>query len=388
MSEASSTRGGRWDSMVVYFAGTSWEGNRFPDQHIAERLARWAPVLYVDPPASLYSPLGGWNLPSSANLQVRRLSHNLARFTPIVPPLKTRGPLRAVTGALVRRETARAVRSLNATVEVVVAATLISAFGCCGERRRVFYATDDFPAGASLMGVPDRWARDQEAAALARADVTIAVSDHLASVLRRRGASQPLVVENGVDDRLFATSDSAPLPLDVGLSPPIAGFVGHLSDRIDLAMLEEVAKRGHSLLLVGPRSPLFELDRIERLLGMPNVQWVGPKPFETLPTYLRVMHAGLLPYTNSEFNRSSFPLKVLEYLAAGRPAVVSDLPAVRNLGSPVRVARTPESFADAVGDVLARPRDPTEADEGRAIARDRSWDVAARRFAELIGATR
>jgi teichuronic acid biosynthesis glycosyltransferase TuaH len=385
VAELSSGPWSSWGSATVFAAGVPWSGMRMLDQHMAERLARLTPVLYVDPPVSVYSPSDGWNLPSRRSLNIHSIGESLAQFTPVVLPPKSRGPFRVLTSALVRREISQAVHAHGINVDVVVAATLIPVFGCCNERRRVFYATDDFGAGAELLGVPERWARRRVQSAIARADVVIAVSEHLASVLESSGAADPRVVENGVDYELFAATDSAPPPADVNLPPPIAGFVGHLSDRIDVAILEEVAGRGHSMLLVGPRSPLFELDRIERLLQLPNVQWVGPKPFELLPSYLRVVHVGLLPYTDTAFNRSSFPLKVLEYLAAGRPAVVSDLPAVRNLGGPVRVAQTAEDFADAVGEALTKPLDPVGAEEGRAIARRRSWDVAARRFTEIIG---
>ena len=75
------------------------------------------------------------------------------------------------------------------------------------------------------------------------------------------------------------------------------------------------------MLFVGPRHFTFEMERIERLLEQPNVQWVGPKPFESLPTYLRAIDVGVTPYTDTAFNRGSFPLKTLEYLAAGRGVV-------------------------------------------------------------------
>lgn len=370
-----------WGRMVVFFGGTSWDGNRFPDQHIAERLSAWVPVLYVDPPVAVYSPHSGW----AAVHRPRLVGDQIARFTPIVLPAKGRGPMRSVTAALVRRQAARAVRDLGGSAHVVVAATLFPVFGTCGERRRVFYATDDFRAGASLMNIPESWVRQREVQAIAQADVVVAVSDYLADALRSRGAAHPVVIENGVDHTLFATTDEAATPGDVTLPRPIVGFIGHLSDRIDLAMLEATAGTGCSLLLVGPKSIGFEMDRMERLLDRPNVQWVGAKPFDELPSYLKVMDVGLLPYTDTEFNRSSFPLKVLEYLAAGRPAVVSDLPAIRTLGDTVHIAADPDAFAIAVIEELEAPPDPAARSRRIAAAADRSWDAAASRFAEAIG---
>ena len=119
--------------------------------------------------------------------------------------------------------------------------------------------------------------------------------------------------------------------------------------------LEAVAQSGHSLLLVGPRQTTFELERINALLSLPNVQWVGPKPFESLPSYLRITTVGLTPYADSDFNRASFPLKTLEYLAAGKPVVSTDLPAARWLATDlVTIAKSPADFAHDHGTAVGR----------------------------------
>jgi teichuronic acid biosynthesis glycosyltransferase TuaH len=376
---------GDWRNLVVFCAATPWDGNRFPDQHMAERLTRWAPVLYVDPPRSVLAARR--HRESAAALEgprLRPLGTRLARLTPVVVPGTSRRPIRPITERLTRRAIGRAVRQLGGDVEVTVAATVLPVFGAAGERRRVFYATDDFAAGASLMGLDAEWVARCERQALRAADTVVVVSHHLADKWRS-GTVDPVVVENGVDDARFAAADDAPLPDDVTLAPPIAGFVGHLSDRIDIALLEAVAARGVSLLLVGPRQLSFEIGRLDRLLERRNVQWVGPKPFDQLPSYVRVMDVGLLPYADSDFNRASFPLKVLEYLAAGRPAIATDLPAVRAIGDVVRIARSATDYADAVEEALAAPADAEAAAARRATAAGRSWDAAAARFAEAIG---
>ena len=100
------------------------------------------------------------------------------------------------------------------------------------------------------------------------------------------------MIPNGCEAEHFATADSAPPPQDVHLEGPVAGFIGHMSERIDLAMLEAVAASGVSLLLVGPRQKTFEIAKLECLLALPNVQWVGPKEFGELPSYLRVIDVG------------------------------------------------------------------------------------------------
>jgi teichuronic acid biosynthesis glycosyltransferase TuaH len=159
-----------------------------------------------------------------------------------------------------------------------------------------------------------------------------------------------------------------------------------LSERIDVALLDAVADRGHQLLLVGDRQATCDPRRLRSLLERPNVRWVGARPFAALPGYLRAMHVGLVPYADTAFNRASFPLKTLEYLAAGRSVVATDLPSLRWLGSEhVRVADTPAQFADAVDAAIREPLSPAPVAARRAFARQHSWSRRGDRLAVALG---
>ncbi|MGZ8734385.1 MAG: glycosyltransferase [Acidimicrobiia bacterium] len=370
---------GDWSDAVVLCAGTPWDGNRFPDQHIAERLARNTPVIYVDPPT--------WrgHFPTREPGALELLAPGLARLRPYGVPGVERALLYQVNERMTRRAIAAALRALDASAAALVLACCRDLLGAAGERLSVFYGTDDFVAGAELMGVPEARLRRREARNLQRADRVVAVSETLAEKWRGLGAQVDLI-PNGVDDALFAHVDERPFPDDVVLPGPIAGFVGHLSNRIDLSLLETLSARGVSILLVGPRQASFEMERIGRLLEQPNVQWVGPKPFTALPAYLGAIDVGLTPYTDTAFNRGSFPLKTLEYLAAGRAVVATDLPSVRSLDTElIRIASGPEAFAAAVAAAFAEVRTPDLVGARRAFARVHSWDARADSFSQVLG---
>jgi len=356
-----------------------------PDQHMAEQMARVAPVLYVDPLISRRA--GRRNAVLAASLdgpRLRLIGPSLARLTPIGPPGTHRPVIRRLSLALVRRSLSRAVRALDADVHATVLAGLQPLFGSAGEKRRVLYGTDDFVAGAELMGLPVARLRRLESRILGEADVVVAVSQTLLDHWARPGRDVRLI-PNGVDYELFAGTDEAALPEDVTLPPPIAGFIGHLSTRIDVALLEAVAARGHSVLLVGPRQLTFELLRMTTLLDRPNVQWVGPKPFADLPSYMRVIDVGLVPYADSPFNRASFPLKTLEYLAGGRGAVSTSLPSVLWLDSDlITRADGPDAFADATAAALGSERTPDLVQRRRTFAARHSWARRAETFADVL----
>jgi teichuronic acid biosynthesis glycosyltransferase TuaH len=281
----------------------------------------------------------------------------------------------------------RAARALGGDVHAVIVGSLDDQFDIVGERLSVLWGTDDFAAAGSLMGLSPQWLREREQRQLEKADVVTAVSEPLAQRWRAMG-KDVTVIANGVDTAQYVRCDQAPLPADVGLRPPIVSFIGHLSDRIDIAILEAIAHRGHSLLLVGPRQLTFELERLQALLALPNVQWVGPKPFEQLPSYLRITAVGITPYADTPFNRASFPLKTLEYLAAGRPTVSTDLPSARALSTDlVTIADSPESFAAATSRLLAQGSSERFIADARTFAAAHDWDARAADMAKLLGLT-
>jgi teichuronic acid biosynthesis glycosyltransferase TuaH len=377
---------GNWDNLTVVCAGTSWDGIWFPEKHIADRLTAYGPVRWVDPPVSPLSPRRNPDVAASlSGPRLRLIRPGLARLTPVVLPGMRRPGMQVVTELLVRRALRSAVAQLHCSVRAVVIACPDVLFGECGEQLRVVYATDDFVAGAALMGVGVAQVRRNERRLAEQADLVVGVSQSLVDHWSALGRSAVLVA-NGCDDSMFATTDEAPSPGDVDLPRPIAGFIGHLSDRIDLRLLEAVASTGRSLLLVGPRQPTFEIGRMERLLGLPNVRWVGPKPFAALPSYMRVIDVGLTPYAGSDFNRASFPLKTLEYLAGGRGVVATDLPAVRWLDSPlITVASGPAGYAAAVVRALDESRPPALVAERRSLAGRHSWSARTVEFAAALG---
>lgn len=378
---------GDWDGIVVIQAATPWDGNRFQEHHLAMALSRLAPVLFVDPSMSLLSPLKRPELRGAVRApRLRRIGPSLARFTPVVLPGMERPGMVHVTNVLTRRAIRRATRALGGRVQAQIGmSALVRTLGALDEQRKVYWVKDDVVGGADLLGLPASRIAQGEAKLAAEADLIIATSAEVAESWRARGV-KTLHIPPGYDDAIPERTDAAPLPADVDLPEPIVGFVGHLGKRIDLSLLEAVAATGCSLLLVGPRHPRYDLQAMDRLLALPNVRWVGPKPFEQLPSYLRVIDVGLVPYTDSAFNRGSFPLKTLEYLAAGCAVVATDLPAIRWLNtSLIDVAAGPQGYAAAVAKAIRVPRTAALVRQRREFAAPHAWGRRAETFAAALG---
>jgi teichuronic acid biosynthesis glycosyltransferase TuaH len=171
----------------------------------------------------------------------------------------------------------------------------------------------------------------------------------------------------------------------------VAGLVGQVNERLDLQFLEATAARGVPLLIVGPltaRDPSF-IARFNALVLRDNVTWVGAQPYQSVATYLARLTVGLVPYADSSFNRSSFPLKTLEYLGAGLRCVATPLPAVNWLGtSLVTPAATAETFAESIAASLAAPLRTAERNVRMAFAHGHSWNARAEQMVRTLGLDR
>jgi glycosyltransferase involved in cell wall biosynthesis len=377
--------------LLVYFANSPWYGPAGTDRHITEALGRYATVLYVEPPLSLLTSLRNPAFASAITTPdaLEVLGPRLARLVTRVAPGMTRPGLHRLTAPMVRRATRAAIDALygpgSDPVAAIVSCRVKPLWGTVSTRCRAFFATDDLPAGAELLGEPrDRLLRDEDRT-LRTADVVAVVSPALRQRYAEAGHTAHLV-PNGCAPEAYEDVDSAPLPADVDLPGPVAGFVGHVNHRIDLSLLEATADTGVSLLIVGPVVPGFAPERFQALADRPNVRWVGAKPFEELPGYLRLIDVGLTPYADTPFNRASFPLKTLEYLAAGRGVVATPLPANDWLDTDlIAVAAGPREYAGRVRAELAVARTGDLAARRRTFARAHGWAGRARQLAGLLG---
>jgi teichuronic acid biosynthesis glycosyltransferase TuaH len=334
--------------LIVLCAANNYNAVKGADQHMAENLARNCELLYVDPPQSRVSLRRN---PALATVleepTLRRTSTGFWRLTPVVPPFPMRRGMRSITEQLVKRAIRRAVAAIagEATVLITSWATL-DVSGICNERLKVWWAQDDFAAGAELMGISQRPTAAGQLSQARSSDFVVAINPDVAERWQSEGCEVELI-PNGCDPQAFASVGEITPSTDVQLAPPIAVMMGQFNDRTDPRLLRAVVDAGMSLLLVGPAAGATW---ISDLGDRENVAWVGAQPFEALPRYLAHAQVGLVPYTDSDFNRASFPLKTLEYLAAGLPVVTTDLPSTRWLKADpelVRIADDPESFAAA-----------------------------------------
>lgn len=126
----------------------------------------------------------------------------------------------------------------------------------------------------------------------------------------------------------------------------VAGFVGTLDYRLDLDVIEAVAAlSGWTVRLVGPVSEGLDVDRLR---GIAGVSLHPPVAYAEVADLLASFDVGLMPYVDSPFFRGMTPIKNIELLAVGRPAVARRSPALEEFSNLVTFADSPEEFAASV----------------------------------------
>jgi teichuronic acid biosynthesis glycosyltransferase TuaH len=382
---------------LVWIAGTSWDGVAGTDRRLVEAVSQYRQILWVDPPVAA-SPAQIFDaarrtLTGAGNVAATEwVTGSVLRLRVLAPPGVTRPGIRSITAVCLNRAVISALTSVGWLPEAVVLAFPQARFPARVPGRRIFYVTDDWLAGSGLMGLSRRAMKRAMAFNVGRSHVVAAVShslvEHLQTMLPSRQSHQPVGTPEFV---VLPNGCPQPAVGDPPVRDNVAGLVGQLNERLDLDVLEAVVAAGVQVRVIGPRTdrdPGFGR-RLDALLEMDSVEWQGPLDPKEIPGQLATLGAGLTPYTDSTFNRASFPLKTLEYLAAGLGVVATDSPAVRWLRTRhVTVGRSPQDFAQAVVEVLRNRTDGAGELDRRAFAANHTWDSRAREFLWLATPSR
>src|SRR4029078_12479449 len=117
---------------------------------------------------------------------------------------------------------------------------------------------------------------------------------------------------------------------------------------------------------------------------LPNTHFLPPVPYADLPRYAAGFDVCVLPWeTEQSFTSYGSASKVREYLATGKPVVISPLPEYEPMSDVLRIARTRNQFIQLIEDAL------NETDTQLPLKRQRSvqsgtWQARAEWVSDLI----
>jgi glycosyltransferase involved in cell wall biosynthesis len=317
--------------------------------------------------------------PGSERLQTVPCYPNITVFRPLKLAPNTLGAGRRLNEALLRLQLHTVARQAGIRPSPVL---------WLNDHAAVHLA-DRVPARQVIYDITDDWTelsqspalteliRGQDAALCRRADSVIVCSEKLFEL--KRGVARNLhLVPNGVDVehyRSVLSSDTAERTSPVwDWRKPVLGYTGTLHpDRVDVALLLELARRfSHgTIALVGPNH--LTADDQARLKAAGNVVVTGPVAYKEIPDYMRAFDVCITPHRMTPFTESLNPIKLWEYLAAGKPIVSTDVAGFRDYPDLVHIARDAESFAQGVQKALAEDRGVGALRQE--VAQNNSWQM-------------
>ena len=165
----------------------------------------------------------------------------------------------------------------------------------------------------------------------------------------------------------------------------VLGYYGAIAEWFDPELVRAVATAYPDALVVLVGSDTSRAG--EALADLANVRMIGEVPYAELPYWLHGFDVCLLPFKVVPLTMATNPVKVYEYLAAGKPVVSVDLPEMAQFDALARTARDHKGFVSAVGDALAE-RDDGIVARRKAFAAGQTWAHRAEALDQAIAAIR
>ena len=135
---------------------------------------------------------------------------------------------------------------------------------------------------------------------------------------------------------------------------------------------------GWHWVFIGNKSRGLDIERL------PNTHFLSAVPYQDLPAYAAGFDVCVLPWeTEQAFTSYGSAIKVREYLASGKPVVISPLPEYESMRDILRIARSRDDFLKLVDDAL-QESDPAAAAKRQAAVANGTWDARAEWVSELI----
>ncbi|KAA8482797.1 glycosyltransferase involved in cell wall biosynthesis [Arcticibacter tournemirensis] len=196
-------------------------------------------------------------------------------------------------------------------------------------------------------------------------------------------------IGNGADLEVFDPQKEWLQPEDLkDLKKPLIGYVGALNSmRIDISLIESLAeqKPEWTFAFVGAEDDNF---RKSRLHALDNIIFIEKKHTSIVPAYVKYFDVCINPQLVNEITIGNFPLKIVEYLAMGRPVVATETNTMKEVFSDhTYLCKTSDEYISAITDAMEKDNDQLR-NSRMAFAKTYSWEAVAKKLLWCIETAR
>ena len=374
----------------VWFAAQDWwyHNQAHSDFQLMRQVARERPVLVVNS-LGLRMPTPGRS--THAGRRVLRKARSVAKLvrrpvpdlpgfhvmTPLMVPAYGDTRVARANAWLVRRQVQLVARAIGLGDAPHIGVTIPTAWPVVAPMRRaslVFNRSDLHSAFPEADG--DRIAA-LETSLMRHSERVLYVSHELMKRDWDLVGERAVFLDHGVDLEHFALDGDVDPEVEA-IPRPRLGFFGGLDDYVvDMDLLRRTAEENPdaSLVLIGDAN--YPMDELTRL---PNVHWLGYRPYSAIPAMGRGFDVALMPWLDNEWIRFANPIKLKEYLALGLPVVSTDYPEVEAYRDRVHVAADRDAFPGLAGHAAGTVPDRASL---RASVLSSSWAARASHLLEV-----
>lgn len=214
-----------------------------------------------------------------------------------------------------------------------------------------------------------------------KANTTIVTSNYLQNIAKNNHAQNISLIQNAGDYSHFSQKQNT-IPSDIKNIPhPIIGYYGAIDTWFDTDILESLAKnhKDKSIVLIGLLSNQKVITLSQKYK---NIYILGEKPYAVLPQYLHQFDVCIIPFVLNDLIKATHPVKIFEYLAAGKPVVSTMLPEILDLKKLVHFADK-QNFSNQINIALADKNVKPK----QIYAKANTWATRATALDKLINAT-
>lgn len=193
-------------------------------------------------------------------------------------------------------------------------------------------------------------------------------------------------VPNAADIKHSGKALEKDLPVHTSLRnipSPVIGYLGAIERRMDYALLKEVVALNpdKNFVFAGPADMAFLPDWVS---NTPNVYLTGKVSYNEMPEVIKGFDVALIPFKKDEVSNTIFPLKLFEYLGAGKPVVATDFNGDLKefTGDIVPYCKDAGSFSDAIANALAQGEEDLQ--QRIAAAAANTWDKRGEDFSNIL----
>lgn len=186
---------------------------------------------------------------------------------------------------------------------------------------------------------------------------------------------EPIVIENGVDWKIFANNIMYKKNIDIKKQ---IVYVGTISYWFDLDLIKSIAKKfnNYKVILVGPA----QID-ISSLKDFKNIIMTGKMEQKEIAAILRESAVSIIPFKITPLTEKIDPLKAYEYIASGIPVVSTAVGGVDKL--PIYIAKTQDEFLEKIQQAINE--DSFEKRKERVIlSKNFSWETKYKQVKKIV----